>query len=67
MVVSKIKGRPMAAPFCLSLFPNRAQGLPTQIVSVPNDVDPGDYHCGFSVTDVTGWQSRTSVDIKIAE
>jgi len=48
------------------------EGSPTEseitiTVSVPNDVDPGDYHCGFSVTDVTGWQSRTSVDIKIAE
>ena len=36
-------------------------------VSIPNDADPGDYHCAFSVTDVTGWQGRTSVDIKIAE
>lgn len=36
-------------------------------ISIPNDVDPGDYHCAFSVTDVTGWQGRTSVDIKIIE
>ncbi len=34
-------------------------------IDIPEDIDPGDYHCSFSVTDVTGWQSRTSVDIKI--
>ncbi len=37
------------------------------ILSIPNDADTGDYHCAFSVTDTTGWQSRTSVDIKIVE
>ncbi|QDO92584.1 DUF4625 domain-containing protein [Formosa sediminum] len=36
-------------------------------VSIPSDVDTGDYHCAYSVTDETGWQSRTSVDIKIVE
>lgn len=34
-------------------------------VTIPDDIDPGDYHCAYSVTDETGWQSRTSVDIKI--
>ena len=34
-------------------------------VTIPNDIDTGDYHCSYSVTDETGWQSRTSVDIKI--
>ncbi|MEP3836922.1 MAG: DUF4625 domain-containing protein [Algibacter sp.] len=36
-------------------------------VTIPNDIDTGDYHCAYSVTDVTGWQSRTSIDIKIIE
>lgn len=36
-------------------------------VTIPNDADTGDYHCAYSVTDKTGWQSRTSVDIKIVE
>jgi len=36
-------------------------------VSIPEDIDTGDYHCSYSVTDETGWQSRTSVDIKIVE
>ncbi len=36
-------------------------------ITIPNDIDTGDYHTGFSVTDKTGWQSRTSVDIKIIE
>lgn len=36
-------------------------------VEIPNDVDTGDYHCQFSVTDQTGWQTQTSVDIKIIE
>lgn len=36
-------------------------------VIIPNDVDTGDYHCAYSVTDETGWQARTSVDIKIVE
>ena len=34
-------------------------------VAIPLVVDPGDYHCAFSVTDRNGWQGRTSVDIKI--
>ncbi len=36
-------------------------------VTIPSDIDTGDYHCAFSVTDATGWQSRTSIDIKIVE
>lgn len=36
-------------------------------LTIPQDIDPGDYHCSYSVTDQTGWQSRTSVDIKIVE
>jgi len=36
-------------------------------LAIPNDIDTGDYHCQFSVTDKTGWQSRTSIDIKIIE
>lgn len=36
-------------------------------ITIPDDVDTGDYHCAYSVTDETGWQSRTSVDIKIIE
>ena len=36
-------------------------------VTIPNDIDTGDYHCSYSVTDETGWQARTSVDIKITE
>lgn len=36
-------------------------------LTVPQDVDTGDYHCSYSVTDHTGWQSRTAVDIKIIE
>ena len=36
-------------------------------LTIPEDVDTGDYHCSFSVIDETGWQSITSVDIKIVE
>mgnify|MGYP000347480329 CR=1 FL=1 len=36
-------------------------------VTIPDDIDTGDYHCSYSVTDKTGWQSRTSIDIKIIE
>ena len=36
-------------------------------VTIPDDIDTGDYHCAYSVTDQTGWQSRTSIDIKIVE
>lgn len=36
-------------------------------VTIPDDIDTGDYHCAYSVTDQTGWQSRTSVDIKIVD
>tara|TARA_R110002050_G_scaffold255741_1_gene394467 strand:- start:441 stop:920 length:480 start_codon:yes stop_codon:yes gene_type:complete len=36
-------------------------------LTIPHNIDTGDYHCSFSVIDETGWQSRTSVDIKIIE
>lgn len=36
-------------------------------LTIPEDVDTGDYHCAYSVTDETGWQSRTSIDIKIVD
>lgn len=36
-------------------------------LTVPTDIDTGDYHCSYSVTDQTGWQSRTAVDIKITD
>lgn len=36
-------------------------------VTIPDDIDTGDYHTLLSVTDQTGWQSRTSIDIKIIE
>ena len=36
-------------------------------LTIPDDIDIGDYHCAYSVTDETGWQSRTSIDIKIVE
>ncbi|MCV6630516.1 MAG: DUF4625 domain-containing protein [Flavobacteriaceae bacterium] len=38
-----------------------------QRITIPADADTGDYHCQFSVTDKTGWQSITSVDFKIIE
>jgi hypothetical protein len=34
---------------------------------IPDGVDTGDYHLALSVTDVTGWQARTSVDVKIID
>jgi len=36
-------------------------------LTLPGDIDAGDYHCAFSVTDGTGWQNRTSMDIKIKD
>jgi hypothetical protein len=36
-------------------------------ITIPMDIDTGDYHCSYSVTDVTGWQSVTSIDIKIVD
>jgi hypothetical protein len=36
-------------------------------ITIPDNIDTGDYHCSYSVTDITGWQSRTSIDIKIID
>lgn len=36
-------------------------------ITIPNDIDTGDYHCQYSVIDETGWHSKTSIDIKIIE
>ena len=38
-----------------------------QAITISETVDTGDYHLALSVTDITGWQARTSVDIKIVE
>jgi len=47
------------------------KGLDTYEISIslkiPDTIDTGDYHCAYSVTDETGWQARTSIDIKIIE
>ena len=37
------------------------------VVTLPAAIDTGDYHLALSVTDVTGWQARTAVDVKIVE
>jgi hypothetical protein len=37
------------------------------VITLPAAIDTGDYHLALSVTDVTGWQARTSVDVKIVE
>lgn len=39
----------------------------TKEITIPNNVDTGDYHCQISAIDQTGWQARTSIDIKIIE
>ena len=36
-------------------------------LNLPESIDTGDYHCALSVTDQTGWNTRTSIDIKIVE
>lgn len=36
-------------------------------ITIPADADTGDYHCAYSVIDQAGWQTRTSVDIKIVD
>lgn len=36
-------------------------------ITIPTTIEAGDYHCSYSVTDVTGWQAVTSIDIKILE
>ncbi|WP_209401632.1 DUF4625 domain-containing protein [Pseudozobellia sp. WGM2] len=36
-------------------------------LAIPDDIDTGDYHCAYSVTDASGWQGRTSIDIKIVQ
>lgn len=38
-----------------------------QEISIPETIDTGDYHFHISVTDVTGWQGRAFVDIKIVQ
>jgi hypothetical protein len=37
------------------------------VITIPATIDTGDYHLALSVTDVTGWQARTAVDVKIVE
>jgi hypothetical protein len=36
-------------------------------ITIPQNIDTGDYHCQISAVDQTGWQARTSIDIKIVE
>ena len=37
------------------------------VITLPAAIDTGDYHLALSITDVTGWQALTSVDVKIIE
>ncbi len=58
-------------PFNFSTNNNVPEGLTNfeieAVVTIPTTIDTGDYHLALSVTDVTGWQARTSVDVKIVE
>ncbi|WP_196895937.1 DUF4625 domain-containing protein [Aureivirga marina] len=40
---------------------------PTIEISIPDDIDIGDYHFEVRLTDKTGWQSRHAIDFKIEE
>ena len=39
----------------------------SQIIEVPSDVDPGDYHFQIRLTDHEGWQRLKGLSIKIME
>lgn len=39
----------------------------TQEIAIPKDVDTGDYHVQISVLDISGWQSREFISIKIVD
>ena len=58
-------------PFVFSSSERISEGLTSYELEIdliiPDGVDTGDYHLALSVTDVTGWQARTSVDVKIVE
>jgi len=58
-------------PFNFSTNNSVPEGLTSfeieAVITIPAAIDTGDYHLALSVTDVTGWQARTAVDIKIVE
>ena len=62
---------PAVNPFNFSTNNSVPEGLTNfeieAVVTFPATIDTGDYHLALSVTDVTGWQARTSVDVKIVE
>ena len=38
-----------------------------QVISIPDDIDHGDYHLMVRLTDKTGWQAIRGISIKIME
>jgi hypothetical protein len=36
-------------------------------ITIPNDVDEGDYHFMIRVVDVNGWQAMKGLSVKIME
>ncbi|WPR75927.1 DUF4625 domain-containing protein [Algoriphagus sp. NG3] len=39
--------------------------LVTQVLEVPEDIDPGDYHFMIKLTDKEGWQTIRGISIKV--
>ena len=61
--------KPTVKPFLfIKSFPI-AGGLKTleanEVISIPADIDPGDYHFLIRVTDKEGWQTIKGISIKI--
>ncbi len=57
-------------PFLFMKNYSMENGLSQEIqqeITIPENIDTGDYHFHLSVTDVTGWQSSAYVDVKIIE
>ncbi len=41
--------------------------LANDLIEVPDDIDPGDYHFYIRLTDKSGWQTIKGISIKILE
>ena len=50
-----------------SIPENQTEYIATGEIDIPNDVDLGDYHFVFRVTDKSGWQNYEGISMKVAD
>lgn len=63
----KIPVNPWSKTFTYTIPENNTEFLAEQEITVPADIDTGDYHFMIQLTDAQGWATMRGISIKVVE